>query len=312
MTEKPYGLVHARSLLGPCSKEKYWIIEDQGVKPSFTYEESEGLGLDEEYKFLSWRPAMVFAHDKDAPDNINTPALAFPFDARDLAAFMLNGVGSLVADFYGDWETGPDASAIRQIDHSDNFARKAVEQAYVAYREALKIIGPYPLELDAEAGRARKVWSVANHKANQREGVFDSEPGTEDSKARRERAKASIAVSEMEMKTSEAEANAEQEKWLQAMVRELLEPGAVTSKWETTVHPIQRSAAQDAVILKVIKDMKLDPLLLPRNEAGKPGVKAKVREAVGKNALFTGRTVFEKAWERLTANHDIVICKVSP
>ncbi len=312
MTEKPYGLVHAKSLLGPCSEEKYWIFDDRGFSPSCTYEEAERLGLDEEYKLLSWRPAMVFAHDKNAPDSINTPALAFPFDARDLAAFMLNGVGSLVADFYGDWETGPDASAIRQIDHADNFARKAVEQAYVAYREALKIIGPYPLELDAEADRARKVWSLANHDANQREGVFDFKPGTEDSKARRERANASIAVSKMEMETSEAEANAARQKWLEAMVRELLEPRAVTSKLETVVHPIQRSAAQDAVILKVIKDMGLDPLLLPRNEAGKPGVKAKVRETVGKNTLFTGSTVFEKAWERLTANHDIVICKVSP
>jgi hypothetical protein len=237
MTEKPYGLVHAKSLLGPCSKEKYWVFDDRGVWPSFTNAEAEKLGLNEEYKLLSWRPAMVFADDKDAPDSINTPALAFPFDARDLAAFMLNGVGSLVADFYGDWETGPDALAIGHIDHADNFARKAVEQAYAAFREALKIIGPYPLEFDAEADRAHKVWSVANHEANQREGVFDSEPGTEDSKARRERAKASINVSEIEKETSKTEADAARQKWLEAMVRELLEPGAVTSKCETAVHP---------------------------------------------------------------------------
>lgn len=312
MTEKPYGRVQAKSLLSPCSKEKYWVVDDRGVWPSFTYAEAERLGLDEEYKLLSWRPAMAFAHDKDAPDSINTPALAFPFDARDLAAFMLNGVGSLVADFYGDWEKGPDASAMGHIDYSDNFARKALEQAYVAYREALKIIDPYPLELDAVANRARMAWRVANHEANQREGVFDSKPGTEDSEGRRERAKASIGVLEMEMETSEAEADAARQKWLEAMVRELLEPGAVASKCETAVHPIQRRAAQDAVILKVIKNMGLDPLRLPRNEAGKPGVKAKVRETVEKNMLFTGSTVFKRAWERLTANRDIVICKVSP
>jgi hypothetical protein len=58
--------------------------------------------------------------------------------------------------------------------------------------------------------------------------------------------------------------------------------------------------------------MGLDPLHLPRNEAGKPGVKARVRKTVEKNTLFTGSTVFEKAWERLTANQDIVIDKVSP
>ena len=80
----------------------------------------------------------------------------------------------------------------------------------------------------------------------------------------------------------------------------------------TETQPIQRSAAQDTAILEVIKTIGHDPLHLPRNEAGKPGVKAKVREAVGKNKLFTGSTVFEKAWERLTASHDIVIDKVSP
>jgi hypothetical protein len=236
MTEKPYGLVHAKSLLGPCSEEKYWVIDDRGVLPSFMEEkEAKRLGLIEEYKFFSWRPAKIFERDVNAPDVINTPALPFPFDGRDLAAFMLYGVGSMVSGFYGDWETGPNKWSIEQIDESDNFARKAVEQAYVAYREALKIVDPYPLELDAEADRARKAWSVANHEANQREGVFDSKPGTKDSKARRERAKASNAALDLKMEATAAEAQAAKEKWLEAMVRQLMQ--SAPAKATTTPAP---------------------------------------------------------------------------
>lgn len=338
MTEKPYGLVHAKSLLAPCGASEQWDIDERGVfpKPQPTPPESQTQTVTNQLAgydlLLAWRPAEVFKDDTPAPDLINTPSLPLPFDARDLAAFMLHGVGGFVADFYGEWEDGPKKCAIDEINPLDTFARQAVIEAFAACREAQKIVGPYPLELDDKAERARKAWSVANKDANQREGVFDSKPGTKESEARRERAKASIAALDLEREATAAEAKTAQGKWLEAMVRELLKPArdiseggiglgglgdkGVTNtdkpKGLTETQPIQRSAAQDAAILEVIKTLGHDPLHLPRNEAGKPGVKAKVREAVGKNKLFKGSTVFEKAWERLTASHDIVIDKVSP
>jgi hypothetical protein len=71
--------------------------------------------------------------------------------------------------------------------------------------------------------------------------------------------------------------------------------------------PLQRTAAQDSAILCEIKKQGYDPLALPRNPLGKPGVKAAIRNALSKNLLFTGETVFNKAWERLTARADIAI-----
>ena len=76
-----------------------------------------------------------------------------------------------------------------------------------------------------------------------------------------------------------------------------------------SVKPIQRGAAQDAAILKQIKVLGHDPLNLPPNRAGKPGTKAAVRAALKRDRLFTGAKVFDKAWERLTENSDIVIKK---
>ncbi len=80
------------------------------------------------------------------------------------------------------------------------------------------------MELDAEAERARKAWSVANNEANQREGVFDYKPDTDESKARRKLAKASNAALYLKMEATAAEAKAAQGKWLEAMVRALLKP----------------------------------------------------------------------------------------
>ena len=71
--------------------------------------------------------------------------------------------------------------------------------------------------------------------------------------------------------------------------------------------PLQRTAAQDAEILCEIKKQGYDPLALPGNPRGKQGVKAVIRAALLDNPLFVGSTVFNKAWERLTARSDIVI-----
>lgn len=73
------------------------------------------------------------------------------------------------------------------------------------------------------------------------------------------------------------------------------------------VEPVTRSAAQGAVILETIRRVGHEPLSLPKNEAGKRGIKAVVRgELVAKHKLFPkdGRQ-FDKAWERLRAFKEI-------
>lgn len=71
--------------------------------------------------------------------------------------------------------------------------------------------------------------------------------------------------------------------------------------------PIQRRAAQDDAIIDAIRQLGHAPQKLPKNESGKPGVKAAVRATLeGKNPMFpSGSTVLNKAWERLLENDDI-------
>lgn len=84
-------------------------------------------------------------------------------------------------------------------------------------------------------------------------------------------------------------------------------PAPVATASAEPAKPLQKSAAQDAAILRQIKDFGFDPLTVPKNQPGKAGVKSAVRNALRKDRLFTGARVFDKAWERLSKNGEIVI-----
>lgn len=207
---------HAREILEPCGIDRYITIDERGVWPAAKYDATDGVNL------FRWRAARVSQGEPGAPEVADTPMLPFPFTARQLAAFMVEGVGALASDFYGDYECGPDPASLNAIDLDSN-ARTAIVQAYAARREAEQIVEAYPLELEAKAARARKAWSEATTEANIREGVSNSIPD-EDSKLRRERAKASVSELDSEMKAANDAARVASEKWLNAMVRELLKP----------------------------------------------------------------------------------------
>ena len=197
-TSKPYNRGHADALLAPCGEVAPWRIDDRGVWPAHSdYKDAKRLGLESEHELLSWKPVMVFQDDQNAPDCKDTPALPFPFDARDLAAFMLDGVGAFVAD-YGDWEDGPETERLNDIDPSNNYARRAVREAFDAYRLAIEKVGKYDMDALARRDAAHTAyWKSSNDKALLK--AFED---------------------------AEAEWDAAYQAWLTKMVRCLLEPQA--------------------------------------------------------------------------------------
>ena len=220
--EAEYNIEHAREILEPSGLlGKYLLLDERGVWPGI----ERDLLLLTETEGLRWRPARQLQHLPGAPEVKDTPMLPNPFTARELAAFMLDGAGALVADFYGEWDDGPDPDSLRAID-PDSKARRAVTEAFTAYREAEGIVGPYPRALQADADRAREAYNEANQRANEREGVPGAVPGTDDSTARRARAVASVAAQEAKMHTTIAASRQASEAWLTKMVRCLLEPQA--------------------------------------------------------------------------------------
>ena len=70
-------------------------------------------------------------------------------------------------------------------------------------------------------------------------------------------------------------------------------------------NPVQRFAAQDAQILECLRANGHEPKRLQKNVQGKRGVKAETNVALSDSKLFVGKTVFNKAWERLALAGDI-------
>jgi len=58
--------------------------------------------------------------------------------------------------------------------------------------------------------------------------------------------------------------------------------------------PVQRFSAQEAAILRKLVTLGFNPLKLPKDIAGKCGVKSQVKAALGSGGLWTGKTVFNK------------------
>ena len=215
--ETQFNIGHAKEILEASGQIGYLLFDERGVWPGI----ARDLLLLADTEELRWRPARQLQHLPDAPEVNATPMLPNPFNARELAAFMLKGVGASVADFYGDWSDGPDVESLSVIG-LDSHARRAVIEAFTAYREAEKIVGPAPVALGADATRARKAYNEAKRAANEREGVFAAMPGTIDAGARRKRAADSIAAQEAEMNATEAASQQASEAWLTAMVQCLL------------------------------------------------------------------------------------------
>lgn len=236
MTVKPYGREHAMALLEPSGYTDDWTIDDRGIWPHARHKMLHTWGMDTDYQMASWKPASVFADAPDAPDLSKTPALPFPFDGRDLAAFMLTGYGCLVADFYGEWASGPGAHKLSRIDPDNNFAKRALTEAFDAYRNAVGRVGELDLELYRQRGESCEAYSEARDEAIERHdthAVAHPKPTDGDDRRREMDAEytrrmalvnAELEAQEAEMNHLQAEWDKAYQTWLTAMVVCLLEP----------------------------------------------------------------------------------------
>lgn len=89
------------------------------------------------------------------------------------------------------------------------------------------------------------------------------------------------------------------EKYGITLFDDLDSPGEIQTKSQGHRPPRLKLREQEKIILAEIKRLRYNPKALPKNEAGKSGVKAAVRDALKQNPLFEGTKVFDKAWQRL-------------
>ena len=85
-----------------------------------------------------------------------------------------------------------------------------------------------------------------------------------------------------------------------AFLRPSVKVSAEANAKKSNQRPPLQQLFQEQEILRVIRSLSHNPKMLPKQEQGKPGIKADVRQ----NLTFSPK-VFDKAWERLRANQDI-------
>lgn len=361
--------------------EDWATSDDDGIRVKPGVEENDPTQV------LSWTPACEMEGWPDSPEASTYPALPYPFTAKELAAFLLAGAGSMVAEYYGDFSDGPDEDNLQALGIKAGHARDALRQAYTEIRRAIAEVGEVDQQLQQKAHALRHQFNEANLEANRREGLWEVKKvekfwvpvfSEDERRVRRERARQSVEELKEEMDSVGRDADSALKRWNAAMVKALLYPApeltdaaappeavlmpaqAVpvvaesapslnhclsTSEAESVVdntspeapqpvtvaqieipmmaeqsapavvgntsteafspRPVQRQHAQEQVIMRLIREAGHDPLRLPMNKPGKPGIKFHVRNLLMRDPIFTGSNVFDKAWERLRSRGEI-------
>lgn len=274
------------------------VVDEKGVWPDENIDQFE----------LRWKPCWELLDGPDAPDAGATPGLPFDFTAEQLAAFMLSGVGALVAAEFGEWGQPVRLDALAHPDL--NRAREAVQGAFDAFQKAQAAVGEVPADRDGSLFRAVNECDAALQAAREKHLCASRAGLSHDEFYRRlDMAKAEPAVmrSESRREVLQAQHTSALAAWRKAMVCNLFDMPTAVEGIGGRMLPVQRAAAQDEVILSAIRSFGHDPLNVPKWNPGRAGVKSSIRAAlVGKHPLFQkGSTVFDKTWDRLRRQGEI-------
>lgn len=170
---------------------------------------------------FEWNPACDTEDDTD-PEA--TPLLPVPFTAKELAAFLLYGVGDYIQERLG---------RIGQLDEDQlsklggvrkKLPRQALRAAYAEAERAQQIVGLPDIETQELAYSLSEQLDEAEREENHRQGVFARDISPEEASRRRALVVESLAELRKRTQVAKSEAAAKTAQWRSAMVRQLLEP----------------------------------------------------------------------------------------
>ncbi len=214
-------------------------------------------------QILSWTPACEMEGWPDAPDALTHPSLPYPFSAKELAAFLLAGAGSLVAEYYGYFSDGPDEDKLQALGIKAGHARDALRQAYLEIRRAIAEVGEVDQQLQQKAHALRQQFNEANLEANEREGLWVPGISEDERRVRRERARQSVKELEVETDSVGRRADSALKHWNAAMVKALLYSTAELKDSAALPAPIAEPAPAQPDKGKAEQDAETEPQPVP-------------------------------------------------
>lgn len=287
-----YGINDAHAILAAVEDLAGARVDERGVWVTIPHDPHEP-GSDES----RWHPLLELV-EVGGDDPLSSPWLPFPFSAGQLAAFMLGGVGHHVLERFGEWADGPDEHALALIDPLAQRARRALVEAFQAYRAVEERNGSLNLTPFRLAKHAKLEYREANVEANRRQAVGEAGSEGEAYSSRRARAAESVEHLAAAAAAAQARADAYGRAWRQKMVQELWSGSTQTAPLKGRL----LQPAQEDTILEAIIRLRYDPRALPRGRNGRAGIKREVRVALHN---FPSDAAFNKAWQRLLDNDRI-------
>lgn len=272
--------------------------KDAYIAPNYELrDDGAWLRANEQEDALNWTPACDAEEGLGSPDPLTTPALPFPFTARQLAAFLLDGWGWFLHARFADEDGQLDLGTVQALLGSvrDAKPREAIAAAFAALAQARQHVGEADASVFASELAAVAAFETATARA---ERLHDGREGgiTErERSARVQRRNEMTAAAKAALGKSQSAREKDHSTWRRATVRWLLGGGIQAAEASSSTRPMPRAQAQENAILAKFSELGIDPMKLPRPKPGKscPPV-AKVRAALGYST-----DVMQKAMARL-------------
>ena len=178
---------------------------------------------------FNWTPASDLEEGPESPDPLTTPALPFPFTARQLAAFMLSGWGWHLGERFSDVTGALDTKVVSLLlgGKRDAKLRESITAAFGELQCArLRALKPDP-QLWLSLARAKEECDTAETAAEAANDWNDQNQPEEVQENRRLAYLATVNPYRQRVSEVESAYNEAQEKWRKAIVRDLLKPHQV-------------------------------------------------------------------------------------
>jgi hypothetical protein len=171
---------------------------------------------------FNWTPADDMGWP-GSPNPDTAPFLPIPFDAKQLAAAMIDGAGQSIA-YAMEHRLGYPLNdgALNKLPDRMRWMRDALTEAYAVAAAAQSVVGEFDHDQQARAHAMAQQFEEANEQANDREGVFEQGIPPNEASARRARAVASVADLKAQTELEQAAVAKKWKAWRKAMVRQLL------------------------------------------------------------------------------------------
>ena len=227
---------------------------------------------------FEWNPAC---DTEDETDPEATPLLPVPFTAKELAAFLLYGVGDYIQERLG---------RIGQLDEDQlsklggvrkKLPRQALRAAYAEAERAQQIVGLPDIEAQELAYLLSEQLDEAEREENHRQGVFARDISPEEASRRRALVVESLADLRKRTQVAKSEAAAKTAQWRSAMVRQLLEALPQTPEQPAGIEPEQPAGTDAEPVPEEAASSDTDlenPLVRPKRQNQADRIKACLAE----------------------------------